>query len=378
MTENRNRSCDRRVAVGIVGSSWWADAMHLPALHSHAGARTVAICGRRRENAQALADAWRIPQVYTDYNAMIERADLDAIVISTTNDSHYPIAMKALERGLHVLCEKPIALTYGQAREMAEAAEAKGLKTLTPFTYRFMPTARYLKELIAGDYLGTPYHLNMRYYTGFARDGDYLWRFDKKVAGAGVVADLGTHFLHLAEWLYGEISAITCRLGYSVPRPPLDPQGIPYEVLDDSCMLALEFAGGALGLIHCSAVCYEDSPFGQTHHMEFHGSQGTLYSFTDWDKTQQVRGARVGEGMIRDLPIPDHIWGGARRDTVHNTYRDMFRSEDHMIRGFINSIIEDRAISPDFHDGARMQRLVSAAVRSHESGRRVEVASITT
>ena len=364
------------VSFGVVGTSWWADAMHLPALASHKRANTVAICGRNRDNAQTMADTWDIPQVYTDYNEMIDRADLDAIVISTPNNLHYPITMKALEKGLHVLCEKPIAHTYAQAREMAEAAAAKDIKTLVPFTYSFMPTARYLKELIDGGYLGTPYHLNLRYYTGSARKGDYRWRFDRKIAGAGVVGDLGSHFLYLAEWFFGEISAITCRLGFSVPRPPVDPDGKPYQVVDDSCMLTLEFASGAFGMIHCTAVCYEDSPFGQTHHMEFHGSEGTLYSFTDWDRIQQVKGARVGEGMIHELPIPEHIWGDARRDSVHNTYRDMFRSEDFMIRGFINGIINDTQVAPNFKHGARIQRLLSAAVHSHETGRRVEVESI--
>ncbi len=367
---------DKFVSVGVVGTSWWADAMHLPALASHPAARTVAICGRNRENARKMADAWGIPGVYTDYVEMIENADLDALVISTPNDSHYPITMKAFERGLHVLCEKPIAMTYGQAREMADTAAAKGLKTLVPFTYSFMPTARYLKELIEGGYLGKPYHLNMRYYTGYARAGDYIWRLDRKIAGSGVLGDLGTHFLYLAEWLYGGISSVTCRLGFSVPRPPLDPQGNTYELGDDSCMLTLEFANSALGMIHCTAVCYEDSPFGQTHHMEFHGSDGTLYSYTDWDKTQQVKGARVGEGLPRELSIPDRIWGAARRDTVHNTYRDMFRSEDHMIRGFINGILNDSELAPNFEHGARVQRLVSAALRSHETGRRVEVETI--
>ena len=368
---------DKLVSVGVVGTSWWADAMHLPALDSHPRARTVAICGRNRENAQRMADAWGIPQVYTDYAEMIDSADLDALVISTPNDSHYPITMKAFERGLHVLCEKPIALTYAQAREMADAAAAQRLKTLVPFTYSFMPTARYLKELIDGGYLGRPYHLNMRYYTGYARASDYIWRLDRKIAGSGVIGDLGTHFLYLAEWLYGEICALTCRLGFTVPRPPLDPHGESYELGDDSCMLTLEFANGALGLIHCTAVCYEDTPFGQTHHMEFHGSNGTLYSHTDWDKTQQVKGARVGEGVPRELPIPDHIWGAARRDTVHNTYRDMFRSEDFMIRGFINGILHDSELVPNFEQGARMQRLVSAALKSHESGKRIEVETIT-
>ena len=365
------------LSVGMVGTSWWADAMHLPALASHPKARTVAICGRNRDNAQKMAEIWNIPQVYTDYRDMIENADLDVVVIATPNDSHYPISMKAFDAGLHVLCEKPIALTYAQAQEMADTADAKGLKTSVPFTYSYMPTARYLKELIDDGYIGRPYHLNLRYYTSFAREGDYRWRFDRKIAGSGVLGDIGSHFLYIAEWLYGEISAISCRLGFTVPRPAVDPQGKPYEVGDDSCMLTVEFANGAMGSIHCTAVCYEDTPFGQTHHMEFHGADGTLYSFTDWDKIQQVKGARVGEGMIRELPIPDHIWGDARRDTVHNTYRDMFRSQDFMIRGFINGIVNDTALTQNFQQGARIQRLLSAAVQSHECGRRIEVESIT-
>ena len=364
------------VSVGVVGTSWWADAMHLPAIASHPQARAVAICGRNRKNAQSIADSWDIPQVYTDYNEMIDAADLDAVIIATPNSTHYPIAMKAMRAGLHILCEKPIALSYAQALEMAAAAKAKAIKTLVPFTYSFMPTARYLKELIDGGYLGAAYHLNMRYYTGFARDGDYRWRFDRKIAGSGVLGDLGSHFLYLAEWFFGSISAINCRLGFSVPRPPVDPDGNPYDIADDSCMLTLEFADGALGMIHCTALCYEDSPFGQTHHMEFHGSDGTLYSFIDWDRIQQVKGARVGEGMVRDLTIPEHIWGGARRDTVHNTYRDIFRSGDFMIRAFINGIINDIEVSPNFEDGARIQRLLSAAAHSHETGGRVVVESI--
>ncbi|MCY4466755.1 MAG: Gfo/Idh/MocA family oxidoreductase [Chloroflexi bacterium] len=364
------------LSVGMVGSSWWADAMHLPALASHPHARTTAICGRSRQRAEDRAATWGIPQVYTDYADMIDQAGLDAIVIATPNNSHYPITMRALRRGLHVLCEKPIALTYAQAREMAQTADNANLKSLVPFTYSFMPTARYLKELIDGGYIGSPYHLNMRYYTGFARDGDYRWRFDKRIAGSGVLGDLGSHFLYIAEWLYGEVRALTCRLSHIVPRPETDPDGDVYPVGDDSCTLTLEFANGAMGMIHCTALCYEDTPFGQTHHMEFHGAGGTLYSYTDWDTVQQVKGARVGEGPVRDMPIPERIWGDARRDTVHNTYRDMFRSEDFMIRGFINSILHDVPLKPDLADGARIQRLLEAAERSHEAGRRIEVASI--
>jgi len=366
----------KRLSLGIAGTSWWADAMYLPALASYPQARLAAICGRNQENAQRMAARWGIPEVFTDYRDMLASAALDALIVATPNDSHYPITVAALQQGLHVLCEKPIALNYSQAQEMARLAQSHGLKSLVPFTYSYMPTARYLKQLLDEGYIGQPYHMNLRYYTGYARAGDYRWRFDQRIAGAGVVGDLGSHFLYLAEHFFGEIVALSCRLGYTVPRPKLDPQGSPYPLGDDSCMLSLEFANGALGSIHCSAVCYEDSPFGQSHHMEFHGAGGTLYSNTDWDTVQVVKGARVGDGMVRELPIPDHIWGSARRDTVHNTYRDIFRAEDFMLRGFLNAIRQNRESVPNLAHGARIQRLISAALHSHDTGQHVRISSI--
>lgn len=364
------------VRVGVVGTSWWVDAMYLPALNHNPNVDVRAICGRNRDNAQTIADNWNIPHVFTDYNKLLDSDEIDAVVISTPNDTHYPITMKALDNNLHVLCEKPIALSYADAQEMANKAQEKGVKHLVPFTYRFMPTARYLKELIDDGYIGRSYHLNMRYYTDYARDDDYMWRFDVKRAGSGVLGDLGSHFLYLAEWLYGPIKHISSEFGYLVERPQTDPRGESYEVGEDSAIVTFGFENGASGVIHVTAVCYEESPFNQTHHMEFHGSGGTLYSFTDWDKIQQVKGARVGEGMIQELAIPDHIWGTCRRDTVHNTYRDLFRKEQLMIGDFIAAIVNDEQASPNLNDGARIQRVVEAGLVSHRTGQRVEIDSI--
>lgn len=346
--------------------------MYLPALTNHPDAEVVAVCGRNLERAQAFADTWSIPKVYTDIDVLLD-AGVDALVIASANKSHYPYTMKALARGVHVLCEKPLALTFAEAREMTELARARGVKHMVPFTYAFMPTNRYLKQLIDEGYIGTPYHMNLRYYTGFARGGDYLWRFDVGEAGSGVAGDIGSHWLYLARMFYGEIKAITCLLGYNVARAPR-PDGKAYEQAEDSAMMLLEFVSGAQASLHVTAVCYEDTPFGQTHHMEFHGSGGTLYSYTDWDTVQEVRGARMGEGVPRRLEIPEAVWGSVRRDSVHNTYKDIFRQEDYMARGFISAIVNDTEPSPSFVDGLRIQQLTDAAILSAKEGRRVEVA----
>lgn len=364
------------INVGIVGTSWWADAMYLPALKDHPQGKITAICGRDSGRAHMMAERWQIPKVYTDYETMIKDGNLQVLIVASGNDSHYPITMAAIEAGLHVLCEKPLAFTYAQARQMAEAADRKGIKHMTPFTYRFMPAARYTKELIDGGYIGTPYHLNMRYYTGYGRKGDYISRFDVGKSGAGAVADIGSHFLYLAEWYFGEITSVMAQFGSMLPRDPLDADKRPYELAEETAMVLVTFANGAQGTVFASTLCHEGTPFGQTHHWDFHGSGGTLYVLNDWNTVQRVSGARDGEGQPKELPIPDHIWGNARRDTVHNTYRDVFRKQDHMTRGFVTAIAEDKPVTPTFHDGARIQQLIEAAVRSHKEGRRIVVASI--
>jgi len=106
------------VRVGVVGTSWWADLMHLPGLSRHPRAELLALCGRSRDRAEALAEKYGVPQVFTDYRDLITHGNLQALVIATPDDLHYPIAMAALDAGLHVLCEKPLALTAGEARAL--------------------------------------------------------------------------------------------------------------------------------------------------------------------------------------------------------------------------------------------------------------------
>ena len=347
----------------------------MPALTRHPNAEVCAVVGRNLDHTREFAAQWHVPNAYASLEALLSNETLDAVIIATPNKQHYAMAMAAVEHGLHVLCEKPLAMSYTEAIHMAEAAERADVKTMVSFTYRFMPTSRYLKELIEQGYIGKPYHLNMRYYTGYARDGKYMWRFDLDESGSGVSGDLGTHWLYLADWFYGEIKAVSAMLSYRVSRGPR-PDGQPYQPTDDSAVMMLEFENGARGVIHVTALAYEDTPFGQIHQMEFHGSGGTLHSFTDWDKIQSVSGAREGEGAVRELPIPERIWGTARRDSVPDTYKDIFRDHDFMARGFVSAIVNDTPAEPAFRDGARIQRYLHAALLSAREGRRVEVNEI--
>jgi predicted dehydrogenase len=368
-------SGNSKVKIGFIGTGWWSNTMHMPALATCDAADVVAVCGRNPERLTAFAQKWGIPQTFTDYREMLASDLFEAVFVVTSNDSHYPIAMAALDRGYHVLCEKPLALDYQQASEMAALAAAKGVITTVPFTYRHMPSTRYLKTLIDGGWLGRPYHLHMRYYAAFARTpGQYLWRFDKKLGGSGALADIGSHFLHLAEWFYGPVEAVCAQLGAMIERAPLDLHGQPYEQADDTAMVMLRFKNGAQGLVHASAIAYERTyadhgyGFDQVHEWDFHGSEGTLRQVIDWDFRQNITGDRSGDGPERQLLVPAEFWGDKRRDYVIETWEDTFRKEGRMVHEFVKAVASRQPMVPTFADGARCQQLLDAAIQSAETG----------
>ena len=365
-----------KVRMGVVGTSWWADAMYLPAISRHPLADVRAVVGgSRREHTREFASQWSIPGAYDTLDEMLDSEQLDALLVLTPNKNHYPSVMAGLERGLHILCEKPLGLSAREARQMTEAAERAGVTTMTSFTYRFMPANRYLKALVDEGYIGKPYHLNLRYYSGFGRSGAYMWRFDPGESGGGISGDLASHWGDHARWLFGEIEAVTAVFSRIVPRAPR-PDGTPFEAGEDAAMLLLEFENGARGDIHVTSLAYEPGPFGHRHEMDLHGSAGTLRLLNDWLTVQRVDGSREGDPATRELPIPDEYFGGARRATVHETYKDVFREQESMARLFVSAIARGEKAAPDFSDGLAVQRLLEAASRSAGQGRRVPIADI--
>lgn len=204
------------VAVGIIGTSWWAELMYLSSLAGYPNARLAAICGRNEERAAEVAAKYNVPRVFTDYREMIWTANLDAVVVSTPDDLHHPMTMAALEAGLHVLCEKPLAMNAAQAREMYETAEAEGVKHMVLFTNRWLPPFRHVHDLVQSGYIGRPYHAQFSHVGHYG--GEYQWRLDGRRAN-GVLGDLGSHIIDLSRWYLGEIASVDARLDTFETRP---------------------------------------------------------------------------------------------------------------------------------------------------------------
>ena len=352
------------VRIGIIGTSAWADLSHLPNLKSHPGAEVLAICGRNRARAQGIANKYEIPNVFTDYREMIEKGDLQALIIAAPDDVHHQMAMEALDAGLHVMCEKPLALNVNQAIEMYEKAETVGVKHMTSFTFRWTPHFQYLKELIDDDYLGRPFQCNIRYLSGDGFQKRYAWRYDRNRSN-GALGNIGSHMIDFARWFVGDIVKVGAHMTNFVDRP--GPQGEDYQPANDSAQLVLEFENGAQGSIQISAVAHTGER-GQKQEVILHGESGTLE--VDFSLgSAEIRGARRDEGEYRTLYVPDRLWGDVdRNQSLIGQLIELYTKGSVGNRLFIDAILEDKPISPSFYEGFKVQEVIDAANESHRNG----------
>jgi len=358
----------QKVHVGVIGTSWWSDMMHFPALQSHPQVEMAAICGRNQQRAQEVAAKYGGPKTFSDYRKMITEQELDAVIISTPDKLHYEMAMAALEAGLHVLCEKPLAMNAGQAWEMYQKAEAVGVKHMTYYTYHWMPFYQYLRDLLLMGMIGTCYHCQFWFPMGHGRSQEYFWRFDQKQAN-GILGDLGSHMIDMARWLVGNITTVSAQLGVSVNRPGAD--GGSIDPANDSAFLLVRFAGGAHGAIQTSAVSHIADRGGQQQ-IKLYGETGSLETdliYRGSETRALIRHASCQDEQFQTLEVPESYWGGADSSDPLS----IFNKNSVGTRAFIDAILEDRPIEPNFYDGFKAQQVIDAALASNERGCAVSI-----
>lgn len=356
-----------QVRVGVVGTSWWADLMYLPGLQSHPQAVLGAICGRNLERATEMAEKYSIPIVHSDYKELLDSGELDALAIVTPDGVHFPIAMAALDRGLHVLCEKPMAMSLAQAQEMADRAASAGLKTMVMFTNRWLPHIRYVEQLIRDGFVGECYHCDFSWMAGYAREGNYQWKWDCR-HGLGVLGDLGSHMIDLAMLFCGDITTVSANLTAFIDKSAGAPDS--YEPSSDSATLDVTFGSGAQGTIHASAVAHMADRF-MHQRISLYGGSGSLEVVSPLNGECTISGVRHNEECWTELHIPDDLLQGIPFDL--DSRMRIFTERSAGPRLFVDAVIGDLAVKPDFSDGLRVQRVLDAAVRSSEQGHHIEL-----
>ena len=358
-----------KVRVGVIGTSPFAESMHLGPLASHPQAEIAWICGRNRARAEEIAQRFSIPQVTTDAAELI-RADIDTVVIVTPDDLHYPLTMAALEANKHVFCEKALAMNAAQAHEMYETAEKKRRVHMTLFTFRVHPAVAHMRALAQQGYAGKLFQGQLSYLLSLGRHHDYLWRADSRISN-GMVADLGSHLADLARLLFGEVSAVAARAAFYYPRTL--PGGGKLEQNNDSAVLLLAFESGAQATFQVSAVAHQGESF-QNIRVEVFGTRGTLALESPNIRGASLLGAQEEGQPLLPIAVPEELWRGA--DAALDPaarFEQFYRVAPVGERLFIDAILSGTQPSPSFYDGWKAQQVIDAALEAAKSRKWVEI-----
>lgn len=262
-----------RLGVAVLGVGGVSLANHIPGLLLCPGVEIAALADP--DPAALERGAARSPAAlrFTNPLAALDVPGVDAVVIATPNRTHRELALAAFGQRKHVLCEKPIAMSLAEAREMPAAALRAGVRHMTAFTYRFVPAMRYLKHLMDERFVGDVLHLRARRLQDWGTRA-LGWRQVRALAGTGELGDMLAHRLDFGRDLVGPIVRVMARTQQVHPERG----GRPSDV-DDWVACLAEFEGGATGVFESAKTCAErgDGATGQDVASEEAGFEPSIY-----------------------------------------------------------------------------------------------------
>ena len=328
----------------------------------------------------ALADAaerFGFAHTATDWEAALD--EVDAFYNLGPNHVHAEPSIAALEAGVPVLCEKPLAPTLEEAAAMRDAAAATGVTAGAAFNYRFVPAIRHAKGLIEDGELGDIRQVRGRYLQDWLVDPEapWAWRMDAEMAGSGALGDLGAHTIDLANFLVGDrigaIDRVSGHLTTFVDERPVygdDGEVAEYRdvTVDDAYAAQVAYESGATGSFEASRVAEGHK---NDHTVAVHGSEGSLkFSLERLNELEVLREGNRGYETVlvteESDPYVDRWWPpghviGWEHTFVHESYE------------FLSAVAEGEPFEPSFEDGYEVQRVLAAIERADERGEWVSV-----
>lgn len=192
-----------KMKVAVAGVGHIAQVAHLPVLTKMEDVEVVAICDIDRSKVGRITEKFKIPKWYYIIDEMLKREKLDAIHICTPNVYHYPMSYLALNHGVNVLVEKPMALSSKEAEKLTHMAHEKNLTLMVGMDNRFRKDAMTLRKFIMNDELGEVFYIKAGWIRKWQRMDQQGWHGKKQSAGGGAFMDLGVQLLDLALFLTG-------------------------------------------------------------------------------------------------------------------------------------------------------------------------------
>lgn len=345
------------------------------------GVEMAVIVGRDAEAVEAARAKWGWREAATDWREVVARDDIDVVDIVTPGFSHAEIAIAALEAGKHVLCEKPLANTVGEAEVMAAAARAardKGVRSMLGFTYRRVPALTHARDLIASGRIGTVQQVRAAYRQDWLVDpqAPLSWRLQKELAGSGALGDIGGHAVDLVQFLTGQrVTRVTGVLDTIVRQRPIETErtgiaGVGGDELGDVTVDDVAIFTGRLesGVL----ASFEATRFatGRKNELrvEISGTDGAIaFDLEDlnvlwlYDRTAP----ETEQGFARILVTePAHPYLEGWWPAGHMLgYEHGF---SHQVKDLVDAIAAGTDPEPGFDEGLHVQRVLDAVERSAE------------
>lgn len=368
-------SASDRIRVGVVGAGWIGQHGHIEGFQANPGCEVAAVCCRTGSRAAEVARRYGIPRAETDYRRLLEATDIDLVSFAVPDHLHYPMVLEALAAGKHVLCEKPLARSYDEARTMERRADAAGVRHMTCFTWRFTPLAVRMAELVREGYLGRIFHVTAATLigpTGFPAGSPPVVLAQPP---GGILSAAGSHLLDLVMSLVGAVESVAASCVRHVDEPALfvrRGRRTSRVRPDDSTVLLARIAGGVQAAVHLSAVAV-GRPAAGFMRIEIHGERGALlHELCIGPGPSRVLACPLGGTRFEPVDIPSGMQTGLELDNL-----SMDRIVPYCFRGMaaelLAAIREGRRAEPGFREGARSQAVIDAAVESSLRGRWVRV-----
>jgi predicted dehydrogenase len=354
------------IKAAVIGASF-ARAAYLPALKRIPDVEIVAVASARLESARSTAEAFGVPHAYEDWRAMLDEHQLDFVGIATPTVHHAPMTLAALQNGANVLCEKPMAMSADEARQMLVTAEAKNRVHVIGHELRFNPNRRKIRDLIAAGAIGQVRHANVANISATWGDpasrpaGDW-WSLAEM--GGGRLGANGSHQIDLLRYWLGEVGAVVGQIATLVPDRVDKSTGASWTATaDDQVSFTAEMTSGALATVFMSGAARHNIG---NQNMIF-GSEGTLKLF---DADEKLMLARAGEDF-QDVSEADPNAG------LEGIGKGIWNvSVVAMMQEIMNAIREGRPTQTcaTFADGLKCQQVMDAVRQSSTERRWINLA----
>jgi predicted dehydrogenase len=372
------------IGVGLVGYKFMGRA------HSNAyrqvgrffdvdpAPRMVAICGRDEAGVKDAAEQLGWEGYETDYHDLIARDDIELIDVSSPGDTHKEVVLAALAAGKHVICEKPLANTLADAREMLEAARKSGSVAVVNYNYRRVPAVQLAKQLIDDGAIGEIRHWRAVYLQDWILDPEFplVWRLKKESAGSGALGDIAAHITDLGMYLVGPIAEVVGTLSTFIKeRPVATASGggagltaaagreMGEVTVDDAATFLAHFESGATGTFEATRLAPGRRNYNS---FEINGSKGSVsfnlermnelqvFFVDDPAGLQGFRTINVTEGVH---PYTANWWPAGHIIGYEHTFT-------HAVKDLLEGIRTGGNAGPTFEEGFAVQAVLDAVERS--------------